>query len=221
VKLLTPQRLRQEMAACASWYRITKGEAQPAKPPRDVIDNMLAQPNIDLPILERIVEAPVFGPGGSIETVPGYHSASRTYFANGELQLRPVSEDPTTSEVEQALHWIDELFYDFPFASEADELVAVAAMLGPFVRSLIDGSTPLHMFEAPTPGTGKGLLADVIAIPSTGRRAATITEARNEEEWRKQITAMLRNGRAITLIDNVAAPLASPALSAALTSRVD
>jgi putative DNA primase/helicase len=91
-------------------------------------------------------------------------------------------------------------------------------MLGPFVRSLVEGSTPLHMLEAPTPGTGKGLLADVIAIPSTGRRAATITEARNEDEWRKRITAMLRNGRAVTLIDNVTAPLASPALSAALTS---
>ena len=86
------------------------------------------------------------------------------------------------------------------------------------MRSLIEGSTPLHLFEAPTPGTGKGLLADVVAIPSTGRRAATLTEAGNEGEWRKRITAQLRNGRAITLIDNIHARLDSAALSAALTS---
>jgi putative DNA primase/helicase len=107
---------------------------------------------------------------------------------------------------------------DFPFVSHADKLNALAATLGPFVRSLIEGSTPLHLYEAPTPGTGKGLLADITAIPSTGRRAATITESRSEEEWRKRITAMLRNGAAVTLIDNISAPLGSPALSAALTS---
>jgi putative DNA primase/helicase len=218
VKILTASRLRQEMAACAEWYRMTsKGEEQPARPPRDVAENMLAQPNIRLPILERIVEAPVFSPDGVIETRPGYHSAARTYYSGG-VELRPVSEDPTSSEQERALEWIDNLLCDFPFVTESDKLIAVAAMLGPFVRSLITGSTPLHLFEAPTPGTGKGLLADVVAIPSTGRRAATITEARNEEEWRKRITAMLRNGRAITLLDNLTGRLESAALSAALTS---
>ncbi|MDQ3784413.1 MAG: hypothetical protein M3360_05975 [Actinomycetota bacterium] len=218
VKTLTTLRLRQEMASCADWYRLTKDGSQPAKPPRDVVENMLAQPNIDLPILERIVEAPVFAPDGSIETRPGYHPASRTYYADAGLELKPVSEDPTSAEQEEALGWIDELFGDFPFVSEADRLTAISAMLTPFARSLIDGSTPLHMYEAPTPGTGKGLLADVTAIPATGRRAATITEARNEDEWRKRITAMLRNGRAVTLIDNVTARLDSAALSAALTS---
>lgn len=219
VGILGALRLRQEMAACAWWYRTnSKGDVLAAKPPRDVVENMLAQPNIDLPILERIVEAPVFAPDGNIETRPGYHPRPRTYYADAGIELKPVSEDPTSSEQEEALDWISELLRDFPFVSEADRLIAIAAQLGPFVRSLIDGSTPLHMFEAPAPGTGEGLLADVIAIPATGRRAATITEARSEDEWRKRITAMLRNGRAITLIDNIGAKLESPALSAALTS---
>ena len=42
---------------------------------------MLAMPDIFLPVLERIVEAPVFGPDGTIETTPGYHAGSRTYYA--------------------------------------------------------------------------------------------------------------------------------------------
>jgi putative DNA primase/helicase len=240
VRALTVERLRQEMAVRACWYKgLRLGELlgaledlapgsddwiglhkknSNARPPRDVIQNMLAMPTIPLPVLERIVEAPVYGPDGTVETRPGYHPGSRTFYAGNGIELQPVSVDPSNTEVARAVDVIGELLNDFPFTSEADRLIGIAAMLGPFARSLIDGSTPLHLFEAPTPGTGKGLLADVIAIPSTGRRAATITEARNEEEWRKRITAMLRNGRAVTLIDNIQARLESPALSAAITS---
>jgi putative DNA primase/helicase len=240
IRALTVERLRQEMAVRACWYKGLRGDEllerlfditpdseewgalkkknSNARPPRDVVQNMLAMPTIPLPVLERIVEAPVYGPDGTVETRPGYHPGSRTYYAGNGIELQPVSVDPSNTEVARAVDIIGELLNDFPFCSEADRLVGVAAMLGPFARSLVDGSTPLHLIEAPTPGTGKGLLADVIAIPSTGRRAATITEARNEEEWRKRITAMLRNGRAITLIDNIQARLESPALSAAITS---
>jgi hypothetical protein len=240
IRALTVERLRQEMAVRACWYKGLGVEqlrdrlsgAVPgdddwteahkknsnARPPRDVIQNMLAMPELPMPVLERIVQAPVYGPDGTVETRPGYHSSSRTYYAGNGFELQPVSVDPSHTEVARAVDVIGELLNDFPFTSEADRLIAIAAMEGPFVRSLIDGATPLHLIEAPTPGTGKGLLADVVAIPSTGRRAATITEARNEEEWRKRITAMLRNGRAITLIDNIQARLESPALSAAITS---
>jgi len=240
IRALTVERLRQEMAVRACWYKgfglqtllgflhpLAPGSEEweglhkknsNACPPRDVIQNMLAMPAIPLPVLERIVEAPVYGPDGTVETKPGYHASSRTFYAGSGVELQPVSVDPSNTEVARAVDLVGELLNDFPFASEADRLIAIAAMLGPFARSLIDGSTPLHLIEAPTPGTGKGLLADVITIPSTGRRAATITEARNEEEWRKRITAMLRNGRSVTLIDNVHARLESPALSAAITS---
>jgi hypothetical protein len=240
IRPLTVERLRQEMAVRACWYKglgviallDALGEVAPgsedwnglhkknsnARPPRDVIQNMLAMPEIPLPVLERIVEAPVYGPDGTVETRPGYHPASRTYYQGAGVELQPVTIDPSRTEVARAVDIIGELLNDFPFSSKADRLIGVSAMLGPFARGLILGSTPLHLFEAPTPGTGKGLLADVVAIPSTGRRAATITEARNEEEWRKRITAMLRNGRAITLIDNIQARLESPALSAAITS---
>jgi putative DNA primase/helicase len=237
VRPLTVSRLRQEMASRATWYA-AKGTMDAVlaaiaghsddpdlrkmisatRPPREVIENMLAMPDISLPILERIVEAPVFAPDGTIETAPGYHATSRTFYSGRGLKLRPIPAHPQPTETDEAVDFIEELLQDFPFVSKADALIAYAAMFGPFVRSLIDGSTPLHLFEAPTPGTGKGLLADVVSIPATGRRAATITEARGEEEWRKRITAMLRNGRPMTLIDNVQARLESAALSAALTS---
>jgi putative DNA primase/helicase len=133
---------------------------------------MLAQPDVHLPVLERIVEAPAFAPDGSIQTKPGYHEAARRYYHGNGLVVRPVPSAPSRAEVDRAVELILELLIDFPFVSEADRLNAVAAMLGPIVRDLIPGSTPAHLFEAPTPGTGKGLLADAVAIPATGRPAA-------------------------------------------------
>ncbi|MBA3737331.1 MAG: hypothetical protein H0W97_02060 [Actinobacteria bacterium] len=219
LRQLTVERLRQEMSVRATWFkRDASGAEQPCRPPGDVARNMLAQPDIRLPILERIVEAPVFGPDGEIETEPGYHPSSKTYYAGEGLALAPVPTTPSSTDVARAVAVFNNLFNDFPFASEADRRNAESAMLLPFARGLVSDATPLHLFEAPTPGTGKGLLADVVAIPSTGRRAATLTEAGNEEEWRKRITAQLRNGRAITLIDNVRGRLESAALSAAITS---
>jgi hypothetical protein len=47
-----------------------------------------------------------------------------------------------------------------------------------------------------------------------------MTEARDEDEWRKRITAKLRDGPSIILIDNVSRRLDSAALSAAITSTV-
>ncbi len=88
----------------------------------------------------------------------------------------------------------------------------------PFVRDLIYGPTPLHLIEKPSPGTGASLLADVLTFPAIGRTAPVMTEARNEDEWRKRITAKLRGGPSIILVDNIRLRLESSALSAAITS---
>jgi putative DNA primase/helicase len=100
----------------------------------------------------------------------------------------------------------------------ASKAHALAAMLLPFVRDLIVGPTPLHLLEAPTPGTGKGLLADVICIPATGRGATVMAEGQNDEEWRKRITASLIKGPVFILLDNLRRRLTSGSLAAALTS---
>jgi len=47
-----------------------------------------------------------------------------------------------------------------------------------------------------------------------------MTEGRDEDEWRKRITARLLQGTPLILIDNVRSRLDSAALSAALTSEI-
>ena len=68
---------------------------------------------------------------------------------------------------------------------------------------MIDGLAPIHLIEAPTQGSGKGLLASLISIVSTGSAAEGRTVPENEDEVRKMITAELVTGRPIILLDNL------------------
>jgi hypothetical protein len=104
--------------------------------------------------------------------------------------------------------------------SDADRAHSVALLLLPFVRSMIDGPTPLHLIEKPSPGTGGTLLIQALAMVATGSEASIMTEARDEEEWRKRITAVLRDSPQMVVIDNLRRPLDSAALSAAITATV-
>jgi hypothetical protein len=74
------------------------------------------------------------------------------------------------------------------------------------------------MLEKPSPGTGATLLVDMLSYPAIGRTVPAMTEGRDEEEWRKRITAKLRSGSPFILIDNLRNRLDSAAVSAAITS---
>jgi hypothetical protein len=78
----------------------------------------------------------------------------------------------------------------------------LAALLLPFARRLIEGTTPIHLLEAPTAGTGKGLLVGVLYLLATGRAAEAGTLPQEKDEVRKKITAELVAGRPIVALDN-------------------
>jgi hypothetical protein len=219
--VLTEERLRLMLAKLALWRRLARnGDLVPAHPPTPVIKCVLATPDPDLPILTGIVTAPVFGRGGALLTSPGYHPDARLYYhAMPGFDLPPIAVQPTAAEITAARQLIlDDLFGDFPFTGHAERAHAVALLLLGFLRAMIDGPTPLHMIEKPTPGTGATLLVDAVATIQTGSGAAVTTEGRDDEEWRKRITAKLRQIPAIVLIDNLRHELDSSALAAALTA---
>jgi hypothetical protein len=218
---LTSPRMTWELSSAATWIGIRDRHEISIDPPTPVVAAVLATPDIPLPVLTRFVEAPIFGPNGELQVDPGYHGATRTYHvpAEGfEVELPP--EHPSDLDVAQAIDTIDDLLCDFPFATPADRAHAISLLLLPFVRELIAGQTPLHLFDKPTPGTGAGLLADVLLIPALGRSLASMSDCRNEEEWRKRITSALKNGTGVFALDNLTGTLRSPVLAAALTQPV-
>ena len=216
---LTPDRLRHELARVANWVHGEQDE--PAKPPVDVVRDVLATPNPQLPVLSRITDVPVLAPDGSLQTAEGYHAAGQTYRTpRPGLKIPDIPSEPSPDDVNAAKTLILDMISEFPFVDEADRAHAVGLLLLPFVRDLIDGPTPNHLIEAPQAGTGKGLLADVLLTPACGTQVSTISEARDDDEWRKRITAQLRSARSVVLLDNVTRPLNSGALASALTATV-
>ncbi len=86
----------------------------------------------------------------------------------------------------------------------------LALLLLSFVRPMIAGPTPLHMVEKPAPGTGATLMVDAISIIATGSSASVMVEGRDEDEWRKRLTAKLREIPSMLLIDNLRRQLDAP-----------
>ena len=208
----------------ADFYALRKNktgqlEYHPDKPPKDVVDVMLAEAVPPLPRLQAVVNTPVIAPDGSCLTEDGYHPEVELYLYLNGLTIPTVPDQPLSSDIERAKNLVvSELLGDFPFTTTADLAHAVAAMLTHLVRPMIDGPVPLILIEAPSPGTGKGLLAEAVVFIVTGGYAKVMTEAKGEE-WRKRITSALVELPAVILIDNLRQHLDSAHLAAVLTSR--
>ena len=222
IENLTVDRLRHEVARAAEWKtrkRSQKGEGREAQasPPRDVILDMLASPpeKIPLPVLSRLTRVPAFAPDGTLVDRPGYDAASRIYYApEPGLVIPPVPKEPTGEDVRRAAETLVEPFVDFPLKGDSDLAHVFSLVLIPFVREMVAGYTPLHLIEAPCPGSGKGLLRDVALTPGVGK--ATPITLGDEAETRKKITSALIRGTGSFDIDN-ARRIDSGNLSAALT----
>jgi putative DNA primase/helicase len=214
------------MAACTGWWKwVKKGdsgfEVQVSQPPM-VMVNMLCMPAWPVPVVERVVEVPVVGCDGVVLTRPGYHPGSLTLYCPPPGVVVPeVPDDPPPEVVALARRYlVEELLGDFPFVRRSDRAQAVAALLLPFCRALFDGPTPLHLWDAPTMGTGKTLGARAVSLPAAGGQLAVQTYSKSEDEMRKKITAALSAGPTVILFDNLTGHIESAAPSAVLTAPV-
>jgi hypothetical protein len=221
IRVLTQDRLHYELAGVAVWYKWTKWGRKQTPPPFAVVRDILARPNPPLPPLTRIIEAPMFGKDGELIITPGYHRAAQVYYSPRiNFTVAPIPKQPSAQEIEAATNLILDILMDFPFVSLQERANAIPIMLLSFVRDLIDGPTPLHLIEKPSPGTGATLLAEMLMYPSMGGSLPVLTEARDDDEWRKRITTKLIEGAPVIFIDNVRRRLESSALATALTGIV-
>jgi hypothetical protein len=211
---LTEPVMRNEITGLTIWLK--KQRTVPADPSRHQIENILTTENPPVPQLRRITRVPIFAPDGMLINEPGFH-AGILYIPESGLTMPSVSNAPTADELVRALAYIDELICEFPFVTAADRAHAIALLLLPFVREMIKGPTPLHVFEAPQPRSGKSLLAEQILGVGVGRNIAHFGPPEVEEEVPKKITSALREGAAAILYDNIKSLLASAELAAAIT----
>jgi len=214
--------LRGRMARSGFYFKLDRdGGRIECAPPLDVVRDLLALPPSEwkFPALEGLAEAPFLRPDGTICDRPGYDPATGLFHAPAPgLSLVEMPETPMRDHVDVALDLLEEAIGDFPFVDAAGKANAIASILTPLVRPAISCPTPLALYDAPQAGTGKTLLAEVVAIVATGRGAETFSAPTDPEEWRKKITTALSSGTNVVVIDNIVHRLDSDALCAAITA---
>jgi len=204
----------------AKWIRTGEREGVvDTAPPRDLCAIFGASQTDwrGIPPLEGTATAPFFAPDGALCSSTGYHAAARLW-----LELpRGFDVGDTTPTPENCARAKNIIFHNIlsevAFADEASRAHAVALMLLPFVRRLVQGPTPLHLFDAPLRGSGKSYAAEICMAPFGD--VAPTPEKGNEEEWRKSLFALLLSGPSHIFFDNIKGALNSSTLDAAITSE--
>jgi hypothetical protein len=216
--------IRGRLARVADFVKVSKqGESfveTKVSPPEIVVKDLMALSSWPFPPLEAVVESPILRPNGSIFDTTGYDPETRLYYRPLPGFACPeIPAEPTQGQVRAALEKVNEAVGEFPYADKASAANALALIITSLIRQAIDGPTPLGLIDAPQAGTGKSLIAEVVAIVGTGRAGEMLGASRDDEEWRKAITAKLVGGSTLVIVDNVEGRLYAPSLARALTSR--
>jgi hypothetical protein len=205
----------------AHWQKFNAREKAmvSARPPEWVAQQVLSRIEWPFRYLDAVVETPTIRPDGTILDVAGWDEDTGILYEPIEGQRWPgVPDRPSRRDAEEAVVTLLDPVRDFPFVADTDKSAYLAAVLTLLGRQRIEGPVPLFAIRAPAPGTGKGLLAQVIGIIGTGRIPPAMTMSYEGDELRKRITALAMDGSPAVLLDNLSGAVGSDALAAALTA---
>lgn len=229
---LSRNQLRRELLDAVYPYTITADGPKPTKL-IDMIVDLVFDHSDRFPWLAGVTRSPVVCADGEILTRSGYHAASGVY-----LDLSPdvvnidVPDHPTDGDILEARALMrDDLLamdgaggYDgWAFASEADQTHAMAGLMTPVIRPIVN-VVPLLLLDGVHRGVGKGGLMDTIHCVAFGRPAPMQVAPKKDDEMDKRITAKLTASADSVVLDEVqdedGSRLRSNALATALTAEI-
>jgi hypothetical protein len=205
-------------------YRMVKKgedyEPAPALFPRSAARTALDVPDMlpHLRVLRGVIHSPVFRPDGSLVRDPGYDQATGLlHLPEPGLVVPRVADEPTRSDLADAVKLVLEMIDGFPFKTEHYRANYLGNLLTPLLRAITPPPYKLHAIEAHQPGSGKTLLANLARHIHGGVFRAEFPG--DDNELRKQVTTILSvTTGPIVVIDNVSGALKSSALAGLLTS---
>ena len=122
-------------------------------------------------------------------------------------------------KLEEAKAALDDLFFDFPFPTAADETNLYAAIITKICRRSY-AKAPLMMIDKPKSGTGATLLSELVSLLTTGRLPMRATYSPGEMlEFEKRVASTCRDANGIVLLDNLAGTIVSSMLADLLTAE--
>jgi len=172
-----------------------------------------------VPMLRSVITAPVMRVDGTLLLDDGYDPATGLYHHRPAADPFPrVPMHPGNQEVLAALRTLWLPFREFPFVAPVDRGVFLAALLTAINRPALP-TAPGFLLDAPAAGSGKTLLATCLALLAGEPSPSMIPPADTEEEWRKRITAFLRHGDRVMVLDNLVGNFSTATLCALLTAE--
>lgn len=218
---------REHMARNARYkkYDARAKEYKPTDPPlaaaQTIVDRGVYS---QLPELIAFAESPLIDlddDAGRLVRRSGIDPKSGIYLTRGAARIADELPDdpPTPAEATDAAHRLWDDLSSFPFADEADQVAAMAAIVGVLVAPALS-AVPLTAITATAAGTGKTKLAECFAIAATGRPAPVMSLGRDPNETEKRIGGLLLDGPQVACLDNLERPLEGELLNQAISQGV-
>lgn len=169
--------------------------------------------------LAGFAEAPTVTLAGRLIDQPGYDSDTGLYLAFTDIPgWSAPSTKPSADEAKAALDVLLELVTDFPFVAWEDRAATVAGIITGLLQRILPAA-PMMAVTAPTPGTGKTLIAETFAVIATGRRASVLSLGHDDAEAEKRLAGVLMAGDAVIALDNIERPLKGDLLCQVATQQ--
>ena len=167
--------------------------------------------------LVAVVTAPTLRLDGSILDRPGHDEVSGLLFYSEHPNPPKVPSSPSPADALAALRFLWRPLALFPLVDDVARGVVLHGLLSAALRASLPTAPGIGL-DAPAAGSGKTLLARCIGILAMGSDPAILPPADTDEETRKRLFAVLREGQRVVLWDNVREPLGSASLDAFLTA---
>jgi len=200
----------------------TNWKGSPISPPMAVFETIMARgPRPKFRRLTAVKTHPCLRPGSyTILDQAGHDAETGIVYRPQGVIYHAVPVAPTKDQASTALDFLVDLVSEFPFESEFDRAVMLAAYLSPALRSAAP-TWPGFGFDATAPGSGKTTAARGLSVLADGGQGAVLALPREDEsETHKVFDAALGSGLAVVILDNLTQIAKSDSACAALTSSV-
>jgi hypothetical protein len=206
-----------------TWRKGRDGEetAVDAHPPDWLIRSVATRGHWPgVPRITGLAECAFLRPDGSICSTPGYDPETGTYLVS-TCNYLPPPEHPTQADAAAAADRLLAPLSDFPFATDNDRAVYLAALLTAVARPAIDGPTPGIAVNGNKASTGKGKLINTIGWRAFGRDIPTSTWPADAVEAEKLKVALALAGCTAVHFDNLpeGSVYGNPVMDSAVTSE--
>jgi len=187
-------------------YRLKKDVAlvnengKDIEPPTVFLNVMGSSSNQKFKPLTGVVEHPFVDSKWKLVQKSGYNKKTGLYtILHHKLKLKQMPPK------EAYRYLTEEVFDEFPFNSDLDKAVAVAALCTAIQRPSIAGDTGMPGFGivSPTQSSGKTTLAQLISYSIYNRPVAAQSWTEDDEELGKHLLGIFQEGHSCVLFDNI------------------